>query len=496
MLKKTLITGIFSLALTMVAVAQAVPSISNGSFENTNRQEPTGEMQASKIVGWRTQTGPCYGSSGVNSPDLLSTRATATNVGIPRSTDNIAIPNGIPPMPLPLNNNHYVNIRSTDEFITSNFTAPLNLYRRYRIHLWAAVTLKDNSIPFTSAPSSTIAPVLRLVDSLGIQPTNYSSCRRLWLTVPMTTTTPPTQYGQWREYTCDFCVADLMTANRIHPDYDAVLRYVNFRSMFEFGTNGWGLHIDNASIEELPCAANTNFTYSISCNPPGNSLSVTLNSPGNGQWAGSQYNFYTMRANNVQDSYTLSLLGEVTGNSATFTIPNTPGQFIMVKHGVTIPGCDWAEQRVMLTIPAFNDYVNSYFSLNITPLNTTPATFNLSATASASNPENFWTLYSSPNTIPTNTLNPTAGWTPVRGSMTTNSRTYAKSGLQNNLYYMVMQWARHGCSTYGQASQVVLNARYQRSSGKEGNISSTEVSTTMTEKQVAELKNNTELLKK
>jgi hypothetical protein len=490
---------LFVLASILIASANFAQRnlITNPGFEIVTR-EPTAEAELNLATGWWNCPSYCYIGASVNTPDLLSTLSTNAGYRIPNSVFTTGIPGGVPPMPLPFNNRHYVLIKPKYEYIRSRFSTPLNMFRRYRVSIWASMPIDRGSIAIgNAAQTNTMAPVFNLINSLTVRAND--SCNYNKIKIPMTAVTSFTRFGEWRLFTAEFTVADVMSTKTpsINPLLDIQENLVNFRSLFEFSSDSWNFFLDNASVTELPCNLNAGFTHSVTCSATSNSLTVSVNASDANPFLGHQFNLFLMRSNNVGDTAIRAQIGQIGTATGTFAVPNNPGQFYMIKHGVwtgtgTNPGdCGWAENRTMIQIPTFNEPVNSGFSISTSLPSSGLISF--TTTAGATNLENLWALFSSSVSIPSNPSAPLVGWTPVRGSSVANSLTYIQTGIQNNRYYKIMQWARHGCSTNGGVSYFVINPRFGKKAMSQ-DLVSTEQLIPMEEKELIDLKK--EIIKK
>lgn len=493
---------LFVLASILIASANFAQRnlITNPGFEIVSR-EPRTNSELTNAIGWWNCESFCYKGGSVNSPDLMSTLCSHPDCRIPNSGYVSGIQGGILPMPLPFNNKHYVHIRSIEEYTRSRFTTPLNISRRYRVQIWACATMIGPPI-VTTAPPNNVAPAFYLVNTMTVRAND--SCNYNRIKIPMTPVIPlPSgntfgRYGEWRLFAAEFSVADVMSTKTpsINPLLDTQGNLVNFRTLFEFGADNSSIFIDNASVTELPCNLNAGFTHSVTCSATSNFLTISVNASDANPFLGHQFNLFLMRSNNVGDTAIRAQIGQIGTATGTFTVPNNPGQFYMIKHGVWIgtgtnPGdCGWAENRTMIQIPTFNDSVNSGFSISTSPPSSGLISFTTTARA---NLENLWALFSSSVPVASNPSAPLVGWTPVRGSALGNTQTYTQTGLRNNMYYMVMQWARHGCSTNGQASYLVINPRFGKKAMTQ-DLVSTEQLIPMEEKELIDLKK--EIIKK
>ncbi len=491
--------------LASILIASAIFAqrnlITNPGFEIVS-SEPTTNSELTNAIGWWNCKSLCYKGASINSPDLMSTLCSHPDCRIPNSVYVSGIQGGIPPMPLFNNNRHYVHIRPIEEYARSRFTTPLNISRRYRVQIWACVTAFGSQI-ITTPPPSNVAPAFYLVNTMTVRANDSCNYNRIKIpmtpVIPSTQTIPFTRYGEWRLFTAEFSVADVMSTKTpsINPLLDTQGNLVNFRTLFEFGADNSSIFIDNASVTELPCNLNVGFTHSVTCSATSNSLTISVNANDANLFLGHQFNLFLMRSNNVGDTAIRAQIGQIGTATGTFAVPNNPGQFYMIKHGVwtgtgTNPGdCGWAESRTMIQIPIFNEPVNSGFSISTSPPSSGLISF--TTTAVAANLENLWALFSSPVPVVSNPSAPLAGWTPVRGSALGNTQTYTQTGIQNNRYYKIMQWARHGCSTNGGVSYFVINPRFGKKAMTQ-DLVSTEQLIPMEEKELIDLKK--EIIKK
>lgn len=108
------------------------------------------------------------------------------------------------------------------------------------------------------------------------------------------------------------------------------------------------------------CNFNTNFSYTLEC--LGERVLITVTADQN--YPNSLYNLYQVSTPSTADPLG-NPLTTVGGNSATFMVPNTPGNYYVIKHGNWSSECPWQERRILITLPTFNAPINEGFSYGV-----------------------------------------------------------------------------------------------------------------------------------
>lgn len=450
--------------------------ITNPGFESSIRQ-PTIEADVhGNVNGWNAPYN--FGCYVANTPDLMSAGTTSSVYSVPFNIETRGIVNGVP-CASP-GGEKYIFFRNSNERIFTNLTTPLFMHRQYTLSVMVAVPLSAEDAvhinPSTPPPAS-ITPVAFLVNtSLNTpgRPSTVTACDYNRLRIPLRAQSPFTRYGEWIKYTAVFSVRDLMLSNpqgnpnqypNINPLWDVQFAQpgdpnVNFRTQLELTTFGGQILMDDVSLELLPCIRDADFGFSFSCHPA-DGISLTLNGPTNPPNAvnlSEQFYVYLSNGRSVSNGDIIQELGYIEGRSGTLNLKVSSGARLMIKHGVFgTEGCDWTEERRLITVPVFNDPVNASFSISMNP----GPPISVSANAAVATPSNSWVAYEldqrAGNSIPNpgNTL-----WRAIRNSGVFNSATYTLSNLSNNRYYLIERWARHRCSLNGQRAYVVIQPRY------------------------------------
>ncbi|MDI9342495.1 MAG: hypothetical protein QM534_18130 [Sediminibacterium sp.] len=449
--------------------------ITNPGFEDI-RSEPVTEGIGLNVLGWNSPLSTdCYVA---NTTDLFSNGSSSTNFSVPVNRETNGIPGGV--LGASPGSRRYIHFRNGNERIFTNLTTPLFMHRQYRLSIRIAVPLSAqaaaNINPSTPPPAS-ITPVAFLVNtSLNTpgRPSTVTVCDYNRLRIPLTAQRAFSRYGEWMEYTAVFSVRDLMLPNpqgnpnqypNINPLWDVQFAQsgdpnVNFRTQLELTTFGGQILMDDVSLELLPCFRDADFGFSFSCHPA-DGISLTLNGPTNPPNAvnlSEQFYVYLSNGRSVSNGDIIQELGYIEGRSGTLNLQVSSGARLMIKHGVFgTEGCDWTEERRLITVPVFNDPVNASFAVSMNP----GPPISVSANAAVATPSNSWVAYEldqrAGNSIPNpgNTL-----WRAIRNSSVFNSAIYTLSNLSNNRYYLIERWARHRCSLNGQRAYVVIQPRY------------------------------------
>lgn len=468
---RLLLAGMAGLILS----ANAQNLITNPGFEDI-RIEPVTEGIGLNVLGWNSPLATdCYRA---NTTDLFSNGSPSTTFSVPVNRETNGIPGGV--LGASPGSRRYIHFRNGNERIFTDLATPLFMYRQYRLSVKASVPLNAGAavlINPAAPPPGSVTPVAFLGNTSGAtpgRPDNIDPCDYSRLRIPLIPARRFSRYGEWIEFTAVFSVRDLMLPNpqgnpnqypNINPLWDVQFAQpgdpnVNFRTRLELTTFGGGILIDDVSLELLPCFRDTDFGFSFSCHPV-NGISLTLNGPTNPPNAVNireQFYVYLSNGRSIHDENIIQELGFIEGRSGTLNLQVSSGARLMIKHGVFgTEGCDWTEERRLITVPVFNDPVNASFAVSMNP----GPPISVSANAAVVTPSNSWVAYEldqrAGNSIPNpgNTL-----WRAMRNSGVFNSATYTLSNLSNNRYYLIERWATHRCSLNGQRAYVVIQPRY------------------------------------
>lgn len=433
-MKRTLkqIRNVLTALLCSASIGYAQNLVQNSSFEDGT--VPTAQSQLHLATNWTHYKGECIAYN----PNVQSTWPSSELFDKNSPNSSIDVPFNVWTTSAGLDERtgqrRYAGIWNqvdqnfvNDERIRGTLTTTLQA-GNYDLSLYLARG-KNHLTPSTLDPVTKyqVEVVLRQGTNCTVQKIIYTSSSL-------------TNY-QWQQYATTFSIS--ASEANIYNRVEIRLKHFTF-AQFENRTNVRTVFIDDVSITPIVCTLNPAYSYSVGCDKKANQAVIDV--IGNVVNQNSQWNLYEMNGNSIADQDIISgpnPIQVLSGHQVQFRVPNVAGKYYMIKHGVWTNTCSWVEQRRVILIPTFNDYVNSNFSGSFN----SPTMGNPSIQATASditNPVSDWLLFSSSYDAP---ITPSlTGWSLVTVAANTNNPNF--TNLQYGTYYLVRHFSKHNCSDY------------------------------------------------